>query len=912
MTVQKILFLLLIMIAAIGTRGQQKINGTFSNLSFTQWVEVIESQTPYHFYFHPAWVDSLKVHLNAENETMAQVLDRVLDGTSLRYAITPDHLVFITRNESLLTELPPDFFNTELTAEANRKTYDYARFLEDEKSKSEKIIIIGTKGAGSKTTASVAGYVRNMNSGEPIIGATVMIDDPLIGVATDPFGFYSIALPKGNHTIKIRSIGMKNTEVKVILYGDGKLNVEMEEDVMPLKEVVVMSDRDAKVMSLQMGSEKLDLKTMKQIPLALGEVDILKAVLTLPGVQTVGEGTVGFNVRGGATDQNLILFNEAAIYNPSHLFGFFSAFNPDILKNVELHKSGIPAEYGGRLSSVLDVSTREGNKKKFSGAGGISPVTGRLSLEGPIIKEKSSFLVGVRSTYSDWLLSKIPSTGLKNSEASFHDISVALNHEFSPKDYLHASAYFSQDRFKFQNDTAYSYRNKVATLKWRHIFNSRFYGELGANFSGYNYNINSSKNPVNAFDLSYALEQTQWKADFSYFLNLKHTLNFGASTLLYRLASGRLHPFGPSSLVVPDQLQTERATESAVYVGDQMEINARLSVYAGLRYSFFRNYGPRDVFMYEPGLSKDVSTIIDTLRYRSGQSVATSGGPELRLSARYALTRNASVKLSFNRMRQYLQMLSNTTAIAPTDIWKLSDRYIQPMIGDQFSIGYYQNAKKLELSAEIYYKLMENFLDYKGGAELILNHHIETDVINARGKAYGAEFLVKKPNGKLNGWMSYTYSRSLVRSDGSRPAEVINRGEYYPSNFDKPHAFNFIGNYKFNRRISFSTNVTYSTGRPITLPLAKYEIDGTMRLFYSDRNQYRIPDYFRVDFGINLEGNHKIKKLAHSSWSLSVYNATGRRNAYSVFFTSENGLVKGYQLSIFGRPIPTITYNFKF
>jgi hypothetical protein len=298
--------------------------------------------------------------------------------------------------------------------------------------------------------------------------------------------------------------------------------------------------------------------------------------------------------------------------------------------------------------------------------------------------------------------------------------------------------------------------------------------------------------------------------------------------------------------------------------------------------------------------------------YAPGQNISTSGGPEVRLSARYTLPGNSSIKVSFNRMRQYLQMLSNTTAIAPTDIWKLSDPYIKPLVGDQFSIGYYKNAKALELSVEVYYKKMQNFLDYKGGAELILNHHIETDVINAEGKSYGVEFMIKKPGGKFNGWMSYTYSRSLIRTDGKFPSEVINQGKYYPSNYDKPHAVNFIGNYKFNRRFSMSANAIYSTGRPITLPLTKYDVDGTSRLFYSDRNQYRIPDYFRIDLGINIEGNHKIKKLAHSSWSLSVYNLTGRKNAYSVYFTSENGVVKGYKLSIFGRPIPTITYNFKF
>ncbi len=895
------------------SQTETRASGDFKNITFIQFVEELEKKTDHRFFFNPAWVDSLVVNINVSDKTISEILDEVLSDTELKYAITQSHQIYITLKAPVAIELPIDFFdNSVASRDSLKKNYDYSRFAEDEKTKTEKLIVIGYKGSNTKPTASIAGYVRNVNSGEPVIGATVMIEDPLIGVATDPFGYFSISLPKGQHQLKIRSIGMKNTERKVILNADGKLNIELEEDVTPLKEIIVVSERDAKVMSLQMGTEKLDLKTMKQIPLALGEVDIIKAVLTLPGVQSVGEGTVGFNVRGGATDQNLILFNEAIIYNPSHLFGFFSAFNPDLLKNVELYKSGIPAEFGGRISSVLDISTREGNKKKFSGSGGISPITGRLALEGPIIKEKSSFLIGARSTYSDWLLNQIPSSELKDSEASFYDANLNINHEFSSKDHLHVSGYLSNDRFKLQNDTSYSYSNKMAAVKWRHIFNNKFFAELGGNYSGYDYAIESKKNPVNAFNLSYAIQQSNIKADFNYFLNTKHTINFGVGTIFYKLSPGSLNPLGNQSLIVTDILQNEQATESALYLGDQFELNSRLSLYAGVRYSLFRNTGPRDVFIYEPGVSKDVTTIIDTVSYASGQKISTSGGPEVRLSARYVLSVKSSLKLSFNRMRQYLQMLSNTTAIAPTDIWKLSDPYIKPLLGDQFSIGYYHNVKALELSAEVYYKKMQNFLDYKGGAELILNPHIETDVINAEGKAYGAEFLIKKPNGKLNGWLSYTYSRSLIRTQGDFSSEVINRGEYYPSNYDKPHAFNFISNYKFNRRFSMSTNVIYSTGRPITLPLAKYDIDGTSRLFYSDRNQYRIPDYFRIDFGLNIEGNHKIRKLAHSSWNISVYNLTGRRNAYSVYFTSENGVVKGYKLSIFGSAIPTITYNFKF
>jgi hypothetical protein len=907
-----LLFLSLIITFTALAQGEKIISGEYSNQPFSNFAVSLEQKTGYKFYFNPAQTDSLIITISFFNKTISDVLDEVFRNSDFRYSMDANHYIYVTLREPILTELPSNFFSGDLSDSVNQKK-ENARFEEAEKVKVEKLTIIGTRGANNKSTATLAGYIRSVKTGEPVIGASVLIEKPLIGVATDGNGYYSITLPKGTQQLRIRSIGMKSIDRNVLLHSDGKMNIEMDEDVLPLKEVIVESEKDERVLGLQMGLEKIDIKTMKQIPVALGEVDILKAVLTLPGVQSVGEATVGFNVRGGATDQNLILFNDAPIYNPSHLFGFFSAFNADLIKNVELYKSGIPAEYGGRISSVLDISTREGNKRKWSGSGGISPITGRFALEGPIIKDKSSFLIGGRSTYSDWLLKKIPSSNFQNSKASFYDLNLAITHEINSKNNLYISGYISNDRFKLQGDTTYSYSNQAASLRWKHIFSSKLLGTLTTTYSGYDYNITSSTNPVNAFDLSYTIDQLNAKADFNYFLSSRHTIGFGTGIIHYKLAPGSLQPTGNESLVVPDVLQNEQALESSLYVGDNFEVTPQLSIYGGLRYSFFQNIGPRDLFVYQSGSPKDVSTIIDTVSFPSGKKVSNSSGPEIRLSARYSISRNTSVKVSYNRLRQYIQMLSNTTAIAPTDIWKLSDPYVKPLVGDQISVGYYHSMKKsLEFSVEAYYKIMHNFLDYKGGAELILNHHIETDVLNADGKAYGIELLVKKTSGKINGWFSYTYSRSLLKTAGETSVETINRGEYYPSNYDKPHAVNFIGNYKFNRRFSMSLNFVYSTGRPITLPVAKYTLEGSSRLLYSDRNQHRIPDYFRSDFSLNIEGNHKIKKLAHSSWSVSVYNLTGRRNAYSIYFTSENGTVKGYKLSIFGSAIPTITYNFKF
>ena len=895
-------------------QDDRPISGDFKALNFEEFVRQIEKSTPYRFYYNPVWTDSLKINLSVLRKTVPEILDEIFQSTELRYAIDKNHTIYISLGQSLMTDLPFDFFG-EGEQQNTKKNNDqeYSPYEEIEKTKEEKLFTIGFKNANSKPTANIAGYVRNSKSGEGVIGASVFVENPLIGVASDQFGYFSITLPKGRHELIIKSLEMKSSKRQVMLHADGKLDIELLEDVTPLKEVVVQSERDAQVMGLQMGLEKLDIKTMKQIPVALGEVDIFKAILTLPGVQSVGEGTVGLNIRGGASDQNLILYNDATIFNPSHLFGFFSAFNPDILKNVELYKSGIPAEYGGRLSAVLDVNTREGNKRKFAGSGGISPVTGRFSLEGPIFKDKTSFLIAGRSTYSDWLLTKIPSASLKNSQASFYDLNLSISHQANDKNNFYVSGYLSKDGFKLNSDTAYNYANQNASAKWKHIFGNKFYGVLTTSYSGYDYNISSTINPVNAYQLSYIVKQASLKADFNYFLNTKHTLNFGASTIRYNLSPGSFQPNGGESLVTPDVLQKEQGQESALYVGDHFEINPRLSLYAGLRYSMFQSLGPKDVFTYSSNSAKTENSIIDTVRYTDGKNVANYQGPEYRFSVRYTLSGNSSVKFGYNKMRQYLQMLSNTASISPTDIWKLSDSYIKPQVGDQISLGYYKNIKSsVETSVEVYYKTMENVLDFKGGAKLILNHHIETDVVNATGKAYGAEFMIKKLSGKLNGWISYTYSRSFLQTKSIVASESINQGKWYPSNYDKPNAVNFIGNYKVSRRFSMSLNMTYSTGRPITLPLAKYDLNGTKRLYYSERNQYRIPDYFRTDFALNIEGNHKIKKLAHSSWTVAVYNLTGRQNAYSVYFISQNGTVKGYKLSIFGSQIPTVTYNFRF
>ncbi|PWT72979.1 MAG: TonB-dependent receptor [Bacteroidetes bacterium] len=915
-----LLSLLIGLLCVVSVNGQEKerISGEFTDLRFDQFVAQVESQCNFHFFYDSSELDSFRVNVTARNLTVSELLLKVFHNSGFYYSI--DSLGYIVVNKRpVRAEIVSNFFkkNTADTAH-NAETVLFeepaTNTVKLQSSLENKLIVVGTKSnysAGGKST--LAGYVRDARNGEAISGASVYVDTLSVGVLTDQFGYYSIVLPRGRHTLHFSSVGMKDTKRQIMLYSEGKINVELEDAVVSLKAVTVVSEKNSRTRNLQMGVERLNIKTIKQVAVAFGEPDILRVVLTLPGVTSVGEASTGFNVRGGSTDQNLILFNDATIYNPTHLFGFFSAFNPDIVKSVELYKSTIPEKYGGRLSSVLDVASRDGNNKKWTGVGGIGPLTSRLTIEGPLIKDKTSVIIGGRTTYSNWLLHAIP-TNYSNSDASFYDVNLHITHNFNPKNSLYLSGYLSHDQFRLNSDTLYKYGNMNANLKYKHVFNNKLYGVLTTGIDHYQYSVSSTQVPVNGYKLAFDINQVNFRADFNYALSNRHTLDFGLTSIYYMLHPGSLTPEGKGSLVAANIVPKEQALESTLYLGDRYNVSSKLSFDLGLRYSLYNYLGPRDVYQYVPGLPKQQSTIQDIIYYGAGKNIKTYQGTEYRVAARYILTDNSSIKASFNTLRQYIHMLSNTTAISPTDIWKLSDSYIQPQSAYQVSLGYYRNFKSntIETSVEVYYKEQRNYLDYRSGAKLVLNSHVETDVINTKGKAYGIEFLVKKTAGKLNGWLSYTYSRALLAQDDPYAGEIINKGQYYPANYDKPNNVNFIGNYRFSLRYSVSVNVIYSTGRPVTLPLASFYFDGAQRVYYSDRNQYRIPDYFRTDLSFNIEGNHRVKKITHNSWSFGVYNLTGRQNAYSVYFTTVNGVTKGYKMSIFDTPVPFVTYNFRF
>jgi hypothetical protein len=880
----------------------------------------LEKQTGYRFYYDTTDLDSTRVDIDVRQQPFNKVLESAFSGTELTWSIDRSKHVFIGKGEAIRTELPADFFNRKDTGKIASAGEDLPHDRQEQANTLQvavlenKLYTIGEKINGPlQGIVNLAGYTRDAKTGEPIVGASIYIEDPRIGVFSDQFGYYSISLPRGRHILNIQSIGMKDTRRLLMVYGDGKMNIDLRTQVMTLKKVIVSAEKASNVRRTQMGAQKIDIKTIKQVPVVFGEADVLRVVMTLPGVKTVGEASTGLNVRGGSADQNLVLFNDGTIYNSAHFFGMFSAFNPEVVKDVELYKSSIPAKYGGRLSSVLDINSREGNKKEFTGSAGIGLLTSRVNLEGPLVKEKTSFILGGRTTYANWLLARLPDQ-YKHSRASFYDVNFNISHEINKNNNLYFTGYLSQDHFNLNNDTTYGYGNRNIAVKWKHVFNNKIYSLITGGYDRYQYNITSTENKVNAYKLAFDINQLYFKAHFSYFLNASHTLEWGINSLRYKLHPGSYLPAGNSSLVVPDVLQAEQALESAVYLSDRYAISSALSLEGGLRYSMYNYMGPGNVNNYAEGHPITTDNLVGAKNYSSGAIIKTYGNPEYRLSARYILTENLSVKAGYNTQRQYIHALSNTTAMAPTDIWKLSDPNIRPQSGDQVSLGLYRNFKSntIETSLEVYYKRIRNFLDYRSGAQLIMNHHIETDVLQTKGKAYGVELLIKKLTGKVNGWLSYTYSRILLRQNDPNAGELINNGQFYPANYDKPHDVTMVGNYRFSHRVSMSLNATYSTGRPITLPIGKFYYAGSWRTLYADRNAYRIPDYFRTDYSINIDGNHKVHQKFHNSWTIGVYNLTGRKNPYSVYYVSGNGAVSGYKLSIFGSAIPYVNFNIRF
>ena len=889
-----ILFTAIFVMGLSNLNAQQEKRIAVTNVSADSLKKVVQEHTGMQLFFNlEKGEDSLKLSLDCSDKDLIKALTEIF--ANKQYSTTKiGNALYILKGVGISTSLPKNYFSEQKSVDSNQDYLNAITFNDNTASFENKIYRIGDPNSPKKDgRALLRGYVKNLDTGEPIAGVSVMIDKTQTVVTTDAFGFYRILIPTGNKEIILKGYGLEDTRLMLEVFGDGEMDIIMKDKVYSLKKIVLTAESTQKMRSTQMGLEKVRIDRIKHVPAAFGEADVMKIVLTLPGVKSVGESSGGFNVRGGATDQNLILFNDGTIYNPTHLFGLFSAFNPDVVNDIELYKSTIPAKYGGRISSVLEINSRTGNSNKITGSAGLGLLTSKFHIEGPIVKEKTNFIAGIRTTYSNWILGLLPKeSGYKDGTASFQDVTLGLSHKFNNANTLYAYGYYSGDGFKFSPDTSFFYRNMNASIKWRRIISDKHNLLVSTGYDNYYYKTEEKGNPVNAYNMKFSIKQFFLKANFNLMLNEKHSLNYGLNSTFYNLSPGTLTPVGDESIVILKRLNNEKALETAIYFSDNWSITDNFSLDLGLRYSVY-------------------SAIADS----SGGLSKPYHGPEIRVSARYSFNEDLTFKAGYNSMKQYIHMLSNTTAVAPTDIWKLSDANIVPQDGWQAAFGIYGNVfgRKTEISLEGYYKEMKNYLDYKGGAILNMNEHIERDVLNTEGKAYGLEVLVKKPLGKLNGWLTYTYSKTMLRESGQKENYSINGGQWYPASYDKPHDFKIIANYKFTQRFSISMNVDYATGRPVTIPISKYYYGDGYRLYFSDRNAYRIPDYFRMDFAVNIEPSHNLTLWTHSTITFGVYNLTGRKNAFSVYYDTKSGTkIQGYKLSIFGAPIPYVNYNIKF
>ena len=892
----------------LGVLHAQMVAVPTDSVSILTLMDEVEKETFYRVYttLSQPFLVKKPTGLNA-----VDALKESLKGTFWQMNVY-DGRIYVMQNLNLQAFLPKGWQNSQLPFSEAHPVY-----VPEVMTSENKIYEVGNKYKPSKKKhIKLTGRVIDFRSDSPLVGIHVIRREPWTVATTDHEGRFTMDLTPGYHVLELQGVNIKEARRQFMLYAEADVRINLEEQNHLLDEVLIIGGRRETVKSTTLGMEKVQPSLQKNIPMALGEVDVLKIVQTLPGVKTVGEASSGFNVRGGATDQNLMLLNGGTIYNPNHLFGFFTAFNSDMVADVELYKSSIPSQYGGRISSVLNITGKEANKEKFVGVAGIGLLTSKLNLELPLWKQRTSLLVSGRTTYSDWILGMLPEkSGYKDGKAGFYDVGATLSHTFNVKNKVNVYGYYSRDRFAFNENEKYAYSNFNASVHWRSIVNDRLTANVSTGYDHYDYLNDEMADLLSAARLSFAINQFFFKTDFSWKVE-KHRVNWGLNTLLYDIESGTYEPLGNYSQIAYDKLQNDKALESALYIGEEWDITPKLSVNAGIRYSMFNAIGPRQYYTYAPGMLPSLNNIADTVQVTGNKVVKTYHGPEFRLSGRYAFTDDFSVKAGFNTMRQYIHKVSNTSIMSPTDTWKLSDVNIRPQQGWQLAGGLYYNtpSRAWEFSLEGYYKKLKDYLDYRSGAKLLMNHHLETDVISTEGYAYGVELQVKKPEGKLNGWASYTYSRTFLRQNDDRIARPINNGDWYPTEYDKPHDFKFVGNYKFTRRYSLSLNTEYSTGRPTTIPAGQYYDQklGTTQVYYTDRNSYRIPDYFRMDLSFNVEPSHHLTLLTHSSISFGVYNLTGRKNVYSIYHVVENNKIQGYKMSIFGSPIPFVTYNIKF
>ncbi len=781
----------------------------------------------------------------------------------------------------------------------------------------------------------LVGTVLNAQTDAPVAGASVLILDTGIGTVTDSAGGFSLPLPKGNQTVQVSSQGFETQQRTVTARADLSLQFRLAERITLLRETTVTASMPGQnVSSNNVGVTMLSMRTLKQLPTLLGEVDVLRTVQFLPGVSSVGEASTGFNVRGGNADQNLILLDDAPVFNASHLLGFISVFNPDVVQDINFYRGSVPAQYGGRAASVLQTRLKEAKATKLGVSGGLGLLSSRLKIDAPIIKNKLAFYAAGRVAYVDQVLKLFPIKALAGAGAGFTDAVLRADYFPNITNKLSLTVFNSTDRFQLPGDslqtvalagsqTAFRWQTRIVSLAWSRYLSSRWQVQTTGTWSRYQSTI-STPDSARSYNLRSGIDYGQFRSNFTYTNGTRIQAEAGISGIVYDVTAGQLDPGDARSNINPVRLPNERAVETGMYGQADVTLSKRLSVQLGLRYSWFGRLGPATTYGYRAGLARSPETITDSVVTNSGFA-QTYSGLEPRLSVRLGLSEKASVKFGLSRMIQYLQQLSNTTAALPADRWQVADAYLKPQVAEQVSLGYFQNLRNdaIELSVEVFYKRLTNVNDFRGGTTLLLNRYPETALLQGNGFARGVELYIRKNTGLLTGWISYTYSQTRFQIDGEQPETRVNNGNYYPAPYDKPHILNAILNYKLSSRVSVSVNGVYTSGRPITYPTAKMYVGNRVVPYFTERNQSRLPDYVRMDIGLTINGIRGYTRSGRetrfeSDWSFSLYNVLGRRNAYSVYvqtpvlFAEYYNSVNAYKLSVLGSVIPSISYNFRF
>ncbi len=760
---------------------------------------------------------------------------------------------------------------------------------------------------------TLSGYIKDAANGEALIGATVYIPTLKQGTASNSYGFYSLTVPTGTYRLTVSYIGYITTEETVEANENQNITFSLKDNSKEIDEVVVSAEAaNANVERVEMGVAKLPIKTIQKLPAFMGEVDIIKTIQLLPGIQSGGEASSGLYVRGGGPDENLMILDEAPVYNASHLMGFFSVFNSNAINDIQVYKSGIPAEYGGKASSVIDIRQKDGNSKKFGMDGGIGNLSSRLTLEGPIIKDKWSFILAGRRTYYDVLGRAAGIEELSNNKLYFYDLNGKSNLVINDKNRIFISGYMGEDNFELGESIYMRWGNATATVRWNHIFGEKLFMNVSAIYSNYDYNLGVPGDNADNFDWSSRIRDYNGKLDFTLFLNPRNTIKYGLNVIHHNFRPGKVETNGENSMFSDMELAHYNALESAIYLSNEQKISDRFSVQYGVRLSHFQQIGDGEVNYYKNPEKPQDDELTGTEKFGKWDKIGDAFVHlEPRLAMKYTLDRNSSAKASYNRMVQNLHLITNTQSPSPLDIWLPTSTYIDPLIVDQVSVGYFRNFRNnmWETSVELYYKDMQNVLDYKEGAELFLNEEIETELLHGSGESKGMELLVKKAQGKLTGWVGYTWAKT------TRTVEGINNGNPYPSSYDRTHDLSIVSNYELNERWNLSANFVFSTGSPTSYPVAKYNIQGNQVYEYSSRNSNRIPNYHRLDLSATYDFKKNKNRRFKQSINFSIYNVYGRRNAYSITpEANEDNLqqTEFVRLSIIGAPIPSITYNFKF